>query len=73
MHKGSEKLTFRQIEELLADEFKDYAQLQRGTGLKAVIKRAFNRIYDFVTFNYRNRRLINTVFRKINSGGYKGS
>ena len=73
LHKGSEKLTFRQIEELLADEFKDYAQLQRGTGLKAVIKRAFNRIYDFVTFNYRNRRLINTVFRKINSGGYKGS
>ena len=73
LHKGSEKLTFRQIEELLADEFKDYVQLQRSTGLKAVIKRAFNRIYDFVTFNYRNRRLINTVFRKINSGGYKGS
>lgn len=73
LHKGSEKLTFRQIEELLADEFKNYVQLQRGTGLKAVIKRAFNRIYDFVTFNYRNRRLINTVFRKINSGGYKGS
>ena len=73
LHKGSEKLTFRQIEELLADEFKDYVQLQRGTGLKAVIKRAFNRIYDFVTFNYRNRRLINTIFRKINSGGYKGS
>lgn len=73
LHKGSEKLTFRQIEELLADEFKDYVQLQRGTGLKAIIKRAFNRIYDFVTFNYRNRRLINTVFRKINSGGYKGS
>lgn len=73
LHKGSEKLTFRQIEELLADEFKNYVQLQRGTGLKAVIKRAFNRIYDFVTFNYRNRRLINTIFRKINSGGYKGS
>lgn len=72
LHKGSEKLTFRQIEELLADEFKNYVQLQRGTGLKAVIKRAFNRIYDFVTFNYRNRRLINTIFRKINSGGYKG-
>nr|DAH00500.1 MAG TPA: hypothetical protein [Crassvirales sp.] len=24
LHKGSEKLTFRQIEELLADEFKNY-------------------------------------------------
>lgn len=73
LHKGSEKLTFRQIEELLADEFKNYVQLQRGTGLKAVIKRAFNRIYDFVTFNYRNRRLINTVFKSINNGGYRGN
>lgn len=73
LHKGSEKLTFRQIEELLADEFKNYVQLQRGTGLKAVIKRAFNRIYDFVTFNYRNRRLINSVFKNINNGGYKGN
>ena len=73
LHKGSEKLTFRQIEELLADEFKNYVQLQRGTGLRAVIKRAFNRIYDFVTFNYRNRRLINSVFKSINNGGYKGN
>lgn len=62
---------YKEIEELLAEEYRKYAIMRNDNSIGNVIKRWFNNVYDFCTLNYRNRELIRSIFNNINTGKYK--
>lgn len=62
---------YKEIEELLAEEYRKYAIMRNDNSIGNVIKRWFNNVYDFCTLNYRNRDLIRSIFNNINTGKYK--
>lgn len=62
---------YKEIEELLAEEYRKYAIMRNDNNIGNVIKRWFNNVYDFCTLNYRNRELIRSIFNNINTGKYK--
>lgn len=72
-HPEAKNLTYGQIEELLADEFKKYMLRRTKSGLTGVIYRAFDRIRDFCNVIVRNKDSIRTIFRQIEKGKYKES
>lgn len=63
--------SYKEIEELLAEEYRKYAIMRNDNSISNVIKRWFNNVYDFCTLNYRNRELIRSIFNNINTGKYK--
>lgn len=63
--------SYKEIEELLAEEYRKYAIMRNDNSISNVIKRWFNNVYDFCTLNYRNKELIRIVFNNINTGKYK--
>lgn len=69
-HKGYENYTYKQIEELIAEDFRRYAELQNQKGITGTIKRAFDNILKF-TGLFNNRYVMYNVFNDINSGKYK--
>lgn len=69
-HKGYENYTYKQIEELIAEDFRRYAELQNQKGITGTIKRAFDDILKF-TGLFNNRYVMYNVFNDINSGKYK--
>ena len=62
---------YKEIEELLAEEYRKYAIMRNDNSISNVIKRWFNNVYDFCTLNYRNKELIRSIFNNINTGKYK--
>lgn len=62
---------YKEIEELLAEEYRKYAIMRNDNSIGNVIKRWFNNVYDFCTLNYRNKELIRSIFNNINTGKYK--
>ena len=69
-HKGYENYTYKQIEELIAEDFRRYAQLQNQKGVIGTIKRAFDNILKFTRL-FNNRYVMYEIFNDINSGKYK--
>lgn len=65
--------SYKEIEELLAEEYRKYAIMQNDNSIGNVIKRWFNNVYDFCTLNYRNKELIRSIFNNINTGKYKNN
>ena len=63
--------SYKEIEELLAEEYRKYAIMRNDNSISNVIKRWFNNVYDFCTLNYRNKELIRSIFNNINTGKYK--
>lgn len=63
--------SYKEIEELLAEEYRKYAIMRNDNSIGNVIKRWFNNVYDFCTLNYRNKELIRSIFNNINTGKYK--
>lgn len=64
---------YKEIEELLAEEYRKYAIMRNDNSISNVIKRWFNNVYDFCTLNYRNKELIRSIFNNINTGKYKNN
>lgn len=65
--------SYKEIEELLAEEYRKYAIMRNDNSIGNVIKRWFNNVYDFCTLNYRNKELIRSIFNNINTGKYKNN
>lgn len=64
---------YKEIEELLAEEYRKCAIMRNDNSISNVIKRWFNNVYDFCTLNYRNKELIRSIFNNINTGKYKNN
>ena len=69
-HPKLKNKTYRQIEELIAEDFRRYAELQNGKGLLNTVKRAFDNILKFSRL-FRNKYVLYDVFKDINTGKYK--
>ena len=61
---------YKQIEELLAEDFREYAELRNSKGVIGFIKRAFDNIKRFSGL-FRNKYAMYDVFRNINDGKYR--
>lgn len=72
-HKDAEKLKFKEIEELLAEDFRKYAIHQNDTRLSARISRFFERIFSFINVFNRNKDIIRQCYEAINKGQYKNT
>ena len=66
------KPTNREVEEQLAEEFRNFVVRQEDTSLIGKIRRVFDNILDFV-FLFRNKALYKQQFRKIAAGEYKNA
>lgn len=61
---------YKQIEELLAEDFREYAELRNSKGVIGFIKRAFDNIKRFSGL-FRNKYAMYDVFRNINDEKYR--
>ena len=62
--------SYKQIEELLAEDFREYTELHNSKGVVGFIKRAFDNIKRFSGL-FRNKYAMYDVFRNINDGKYR--
>lgn len=62
--------SYKQIEELLAEDFREYAGLRNSKGIVGFIKRSFDNIKRFSGL-FRNKYAMYDVFRNINDGKYR--
>ena len=62
-------ITFGEVEELMAEDFRRYAEMRNGKGIINIIKRLYNNILDFVKVS-RKKDIVRNVFNAINSGQY---
>jgi hypothetical protein len=69
-HPELKNKTYKQIEEILAEDFREYAELRNSKGVVGFIKRAFDNIKRFSGL-FRNKYAMHDVFRNINDGKYR--
>lgn len=69
-HPELKNKSYKQIEELLAEDFREYADLRNSKGVVGFIKRAFDNIKRFSGL-FRNKYAMYDVFRNINDGKYR--
>lgn len=69
-HPELKNKSYKQIEELLAEDFREYAELQNRKGVIGFVKRAFDNIKRFSGL-FRNKYAMYDVFRNINNGKYR--
>jgi hypothetical protein len=62
-------ITFGEVEELMAEDFRRYAEMRNGNGIINTIKRLYNNILDFVKVS-RKKDIVQNVFNAINNGQY---
>lgn len=62
-------ITFGEVEELMAEDFRRYAEMRNGNGIINTIKRLYNNILDFVKVS-RKKDIVRNVFNAINNGQY---
>lgn len=62
-------ITFGEVEELMAEDFRRYAEMRNGKGIVNIIKRLYNNVLDFVKVS-RKRDIVRNVFNAINNGQY---
>lgn len=62
-------ITFGEIEELMAEDFRRYAEMRNGKGIVNIVKRLYNNILDFVKVS-RKKDIVRNVFDAINNGQY---
>ena len=69
-HPELKNKSYKQIEELLAEDFREYAELRNSKGVVGFLKRAFDNIKRFSGL-FRNKYAMYDVFRNINDGKYR--
>nr|DAJ24232.1 MAG TPA: hypothetical protein [Caudoviricetes sp.] len=69
-HPELKNKSYKQIEELLAEDFREYAELRNSKGVVGFLKRAFDNIKQFSGL-FRNKYAMYDVFRNINDGKYR--
>lgn len=62
-------ITFGEAEELMAEDFRRYAEIRNGKGIVNIIKRLYNNVLDFVNTS-RKKDIVRNVFNAINNGQY---
>lgn len=62
-------ITFGEVEELMAEDFRRYAEMRNGKGVVNIIKRLYNNVLDFVKTS-RKKDIIRNIFDAINNGQY---
>lgn len=62
-------ITFGEVEELMAEDFRRYAEMRNGKGIVNIVKRLYNNILDFVKVS-RKKDIVRNVFDAINNGQY---
>lgn len=62
-------ITFGEVEELMAEDFRRYAEMRNGKGIVNIVKRLYNNILDFVKVS-RKKDIVRNVFNAINNGQY---
>lgn len=62
-------ITFGEVEELMAEDFRRYAEMRNGNGIVNIVKRLYNNILDFVKVS-RKKDIVRNVFNAINNGQY---
>lgn len=62
-------ITFGEVEELMAEDFRRYAEMRNGKGIVNIVKRLYNNILDFVNVS-RKKDIVRNVFNAINNGQY---
>nr|DAG45417.1 MAG TPA: hypothetical protein [Caudoviricetes sp.] len=60
-------ITFGEVEELMAEDFRRYAEMQNGKGVVNIIKRLYNNVLDFVKTS-RKKDIVRNIFDAINNG-----
>ena len=60
-------ITFGEVEELMAEDFRRYAEMRNGKGIVNIVKRLYNNILDFVKVS-RKKDIVRNVFNAINYG-----
>lgn len=69
-HPQLKNKTYKEIEELLAEDFRKYCQFYNDDSIFGKIKIAFDRIIKFLGL-YKNKYVMYSIFKDINSGKYK--
>ena len=64
------KMSYADVEEALAEDFRRYAILRDDRSVKGTIKRWFNNILAFINFTNTNKRKIRNLYRDIYNGKY---
>lgn len=62
-------ITFGEVEELMAEDFRRYAEMRNGKGIVNIVKRLYNNVLDFVKVS-RKKDIVRNVFKAINNGQY---
>lgn len=70
-HPNLKNCTYREIEEIMAEDFRRYAEMREGYGLTNRVKRFFNNILDFL-FQSRKKTQLRQIYDSILNGEYKG-
>jgi hypothetical protein len=70
-HPSLKNCTYREIEEIMAEDFRRYAEMREGYGLTNRVKRFFNNILDFL-FQSRKKTQLRQIYDSILNGEYKG-
>jgi len=63
---------YGEVEELLAEDFRKWIELEEDKSIKGSILRMFNNVMDTI-FIFRNKHLYKNVFKQIRNGAYKGT
>lgn len=64
------KMSYKEVEEAMAEDFRKYAILRDDKSIKGTIKRWFSDILTFVNFVNKNKRKIRNMYRNIYNGKY---
>lgn len=70
-HPNLKNCTYREIEEIMAEDFRRYAEMREGYGFTNRVKRFFNNILDFL-FQSRKKTQLRQIYDSILNGEYKG-
>lgn len=62
-------ITFGEVEELMAEDFRRYAEMRNGKGIVNIVKKLYNNVLDFVKVS-RKKDIVRNVFKAINNGQY---
>lgn len=66
------KPKYGEVEELLAEDFRKWIELEEDRSIKGSILRMFNNVLDTI-FIFKNKRAYKEVFKQIRNGAYKGT
>ena len=71
-HPELKNATNAEVEEHMAEDFRNYMEIQTATGVKGSIKRLYNNVLDLLLAS-RRKAEYRHVFKSIRKGNYKGT